>query len=64
MPNVSEGASPDKTTKHNFEVEECDQRYERIEKLGEGTYGIVYKCRDRETNEGKCPFLYYAFMFQ
>jgi len=26
-------------------------RYERQEKLGEGTYGIVYKCRDRQTGE-------------
>ena len=27
------------------EVSQLD-RYERQEKLGEGTYGIVYKCRD------------------
>ncbi|KAL0208902.1 hypothetical protein P9112_011489 [Eukaryota sp. TZLM1-RC] len=26
------------------------QRYTRIEKVGEGTYGVVYKCRDTETN--------------
>lgn len=26
-------------------------RYERQEKLGEGTYGIVYKCRDLVTNQ-------------
>ena len=31
--------------------EECETRYERMDKLGEGTYGIVYKSRDRETNE-------------
>lgn len=30
---------------------ECNKRYERIDKLGEGTYGIVYRSRDRETNE-------------
>ena len=32
-------------------TEECDQRFEREEKLGEGTYGVVYKARDRQTNE-------------
>lgn len=26
-------------------------RYERLEKLGEGTYGIVYKAKDRETGK-------------
>lgn len=24
-------------------------RYEKLSRLGEGSYGIVYKCRDRET---------------
>ena len=31
--------------------DECDLRYERMEKLGEGTYGVVFKARDIETNE-------------
>lgn len=35
----------------NAELDESDLRYERMEKLGEGTYGVVYKARDRETNE-------------
>jgi serine/threonine protein kinase len=25
--------------------------YERIESIGEGTYGVVYKARDRETKQ-------------
>jgi len=34
-------------------VQEASQleRYERQEKLGEGTYGIVYKCRDLVTGQ-------------
>jgi serine/threonine protein kinase len=36
---------------NNEQVEESDFRYERMDKLGEGTYGIVYKSRDKETNE-------------
>lgn len=28
-----------------------DKKYERIDKLGEGTYGIVYKARDKTTNQ-------------
>ena len=26
-----------------------DVRYEKLEKLGEGTYGKVYKAKDKET---------------
>lgn len=26
-------------------------RYERLEKLGEGSYGVVFKCRNRETDK-------------
>lgn len=26
-------------------------QYEKVEKIGEGTYGVVYKARDRSTNE-------------
>jgi serine/threonine protein kinase len=40
-------------------IEECDHKYERMDKLGEGTYGIVYRSKDRETNEvyTKIPIL-------
>lgn len=31
--------------------EECDQRFERLDKLGEGTYGVVYKAKDKQTEE-------------
>ncbi|CAL5359181.1 unnamed protein product [Camellia sinensis] len=33
-----------------FDVGKMDQ-YEKVEKIGEGTYGVVYKARDRVTNE-------------
>jgi serine/threonine protein kinase len=26
-------------------------RYEKMEKLGEGTYGVVYKAKDKNTGE-------------
>jgi len=26
-------------------------KYEKIDKIGEGTYGVVYKARDTETGE-------------
>lgn len=26
-------------------------KYQRINKIGQGTYGVVYKARDKETNE-------------
>ena len=26
-------------------------KYEKIEKVGEGTYGVVYKCKHKKTNE-------------
>lgn len=27
------------------------ERYEKLEKIGEGTYGVVYKARDRTTGK-------------
>lgn len=27
------------------------EKYQRINKIGEGTYGVVYKARDKMTNE-------------
>jgi serine/threonine protein kinase len=27
------------------------EKYQRLDKLGEGTYGVVYKCRNKETQE-------------
>lgn len=28
-----------------------DKRFEKLDKLGEGTYGVVFKVRDRHTNQ-------------
>ncbi|CAA3025002.1 cell division control protein 2 homolog isoform X1 [Olea europaea var. sylvestris] len=41
---------------HLFVLEkDCDdikfEQYEKLEKIGKGTYGVVYKCRNCETNE-------------
>lgn len=41
--------------------DECDLRYERMEKLGEGTYGVVHKARDIETNEVSQPLSLHKF---
>ena len=27
------------------------QRYQKVEKIGEGTYGVVYKARDKTSGE-------------
>ena len=35
---------------NNIEQEECDARFELLEKIGEGTYGVVYKAVDKTTN--------------
>jgi hypothetical protein len=33
-------------------MQQTEERYQRIEKaVGEGTYGVVYKARDRVTGE-------------
>ena len=31
--------------------EECDKRFQLIDKIGEGTYGVVYKAIDRTTSK-------------
>jgi len=33
------------------EQQECDQRFRLLEKIGEGTYGVVYKAVDQTTNQ-------------
>jgi serine/threonine protein kinase len=34
-----------------FETEASLSRFERLEKIGEGTYGMVFKVRNRANNE-------------
>jgi cyclin-dependent kinase 2 len=35
----------------SFIIQELMDQYEKVEKIGEGTYGVVYKARDKVTNE-------------
>lgn len=46
LPSSGAAAStPGATTSANVD------RYEKMEKLGEGTYGVVYKAKDKQTGE-------------
>ena len=33
-------------------------RYQKLDKLGEGTYGVVYKAKDKVTGEVIIPYLF------
>ena len=37
-------------------LEECDQRFKILEKIGEGTYGVVYKALDLSNNTVSTPY--------
>ena len=41
-----------------IEQEECDKRFTLIEKIGEGTYGVVYKAVDLQTNMVSYNFIF------
>lgn len=43
--------STDLASKGRDSLEDQGNRYEKMDKLGEGTYGVVYRARDKETNE-------------
>lgn len=49
---ATEGTSAAQAQPQRF-VHEASQldKYERSEKLGEGTYGVVYKCKNKQTGE-------------
>jgi serine/threonine protein kinase len=47
----------DPVWRENIAQEECDTRFELLEKIGEGTYGVVYKAIDKTTNQVSLLFL-------
>lgn len=36
-------------------------RYEKLARIGEGSYGVVYKCRDRETGNLVAVWVFQLF---
>jgi serine/threonine protein kinase len=52
MQNLEKGGNlnSDNVWEDTITQEECDLRFELIEKIGEGTYGVVYKAIDKTTN--------------
>jgi len=50
MDNSDAAIQPQSQRKFCKEVSQLE-RYQRDEKLGEGTYGVVYKCKDLVTGE-------------
>ena len=51
--NLEQGGNldSDNVWKDTINQEECDLRFDLIEKIGEGTYGVVYKAIDKTTNQ-------------
>jgi len=39
------------------------ERYQKLEKIGEGTYGVVYKAKDRITGEVCFDLCLFTFLF-
>ena len=48
---IGGNSNSDPTWNENVAQEECDLRFELLEKIGEGTYGVVYKAIDKTTNQ-------------
>ena len=58
MANLQTQQNRENQTGLSIEQEECDKRFTLLEKIGEGTYGVVYKAVDLQTNMVSYPTVF------